>query len=213
MQERGDGMPSGFYGRWVLPHLMDFAMRNPRLAAYRARTAAAARGEILEIGIGSGLNLSYYGTATTAVHGLDPSRKLLRMARAAGRPLPFRLDLVEGSAAALPLPARSIDTVLVTWSLCSIPEPCGALSEMRRVLRPEGRLLFVEHGLAPDPGIAAWQHRLTPLWRRLAGGCHLDRRMDDLVTSCGFALERIERGYAPGPRALTYFYEGIARPR
>lgn len=206
-------MPSGLYGRWVLPHLVDLAMRSRRLTRYRARTVAAAQGEVLEIGIGSGLNLSYYGAATTAVHGVDPSPRLLRMAQAAGRSLSFRLDLVEGSAAALPLPARSVDTIVVTWSLCSIAEACEALSEMRRVLRPEGRLLFVEHGLAPDPGIAALQHRLTPLWRRIAGGCHLDRKMDDLITSCGFVLERIDRGYAPGPRALTYFYEGVARPR
>ncbi len=123
------------------------------------------------------------------------------------------MELIEGSAERIPLDNRSIDTVVTTWTLCSIPDVQSALREMRRVLKPGGRLLFVEHGRAPDRGVAVWQDRLTPLWRRIGGGCHLNRAVDDLLETSGFKIERIEHGYMRGPKAIAFMYEGSARTR
>lgn len=202
-----------FYRDRILPHLLNLAMRHKQLAPYRRRVVSAAEGRVLEIGIGSGLNLPFYGTGVEEVIGLDPSGSLLGMAerRAEGGAKP--LSLVQGSAEAIPLEDASVDTVLTTWTLCSIPQAEAALAEMRRVLRPAGRLLFVEHGRAPDRHVALWQERLTPVWRPLSGGCHLDRPIDTLIRSAGFRLTRLQAGYMPGPRLFTFMYEGQAAPR
>jgi ubiquinone/menaquinone biosynthesis C-methylase UbiE len=121
--------------------------------------------------------------------------------------------LIEGTAESIPLDAKVIDTVVTTWTLCSIPQADRALSEMRRVLKPGGKLLFVEHGLAPEDGMRKWQDRLTPVWKRIGGGCHLNRPMRDLIESNGFAISRLETGYMRGPKPMTFMYEGSARPR
>lgn len=197
------------YDDLILPPLIDLAMRSARLRPYRARVAGAAEGRVLEIGIGSGRNLPFYGPRVGEVIGLDPSTGLLARARAAAGQAAPPLRLVSGTAEAIPLDARSIDTIVMTWAACSIPR----VADMRRVLRPGGRLVFVEHGLAPDPPVARWQERLTPVWRRLSGGCHLDRRIDRLVAEAGFRVDRLDCAYLPGPRILTYFYEGTATPR
>jgi ubiquinone/menaquinone biosynthesis C-methylase UbiE len=148
----------------------------------------------------------------TEVIGLDPSAQLLAMAQRAIRPkLP--IEFIEASAEAIPLETASVDAVLTTWTLCSIPDAARALREMRRVLRPGGVLLFAEHGSAPEPGVRWWQDRLTPIWKRLGGGCHLNRPIGDLIASAGFRVERLENSYVRGPRPLTYMYEGSARPR
>ena len=149
-----------FYSDHVLPRLLNLAMRNKGLEAYRRRLVPAAEGRVLEIGIGSGLNLPFYGPGVAEVVGLDPSAPLLRMA-----------GLLEGSAEAIPLEDASFDTVLTTWTLCSVRDAGAALAEIRRVLKPAGHLLFVEHGSAPDAAVARWQDRLTPLWKPIAGGC------------------------------------------
>lgn len=198
------------YDRVVLPRLTHLVMRSSRLAEYRARLLAQAEGEVLEIGIGSGLNLPFYGAAVRRVVGVDPSPGLARLAERAIARAPMPVELLPVSAEALPLADASIDTAVSTWTLCSIPDPLRALREVRRVLKPGGRLLFVEHGLAPDAGVARWQHRLTPYWRVCAGGCHLDRPVAALVEEAGFALCDLEVGYMPGPRVLTYLYEGRA---
>lgn len=202
----------GLYGRYVLPRLCDLAMRNRVARAERAAWVPEAAGLVVEVGIGSGLNLAFYGAAVSRVCGIDPSATLLRMAarRAAAVRLP--VALCQASGEALPFADAVADTVVSTWTLCSIPDPRRALGEMRRVLKPGGRLIFVEHGQAPDPGVGAWQVRLTPVWRRLAGGCHLDRPVDRLLVEAGFAPDRLARGYAPGPRLMAYLYRGIARP-
>jgi ubiquinone/menaquinone biosynthesis C-methylase UbiE len=205
-------MTMGLYQDHVLPHLINLSMRQRNLAAYRARIIPAAQGRVLEIGIGSGLNLPYYGTAVEQVIGLDPAPKLLAMTREAARRTAIPLDLIEGSAEAIPLDDRSIDTVVTTWTMCSIPEVRRALGEMRRVLKADGRLLFVEHGRSPDPGVRRWQDRLTPVWRRIGGGCHLNRAIGELVEGTGFGVERIETGYMRGPKPMTFMYEGVARP-
>ena len=202
----------GLYDRFVLPRLIALAMRAPQLVPFRQRIAAAAEGEVLELGIGSGLNLPFYGPAVRAVTGLDPSPALLQLAQTRATGLGKRLAVQAGSAEDLPFDAGRFDTVITTWTLCSIGDPHAALAEARRVLRPGGRLLFVEHGLAPDPRVARWQHRLTPAWRPIAGGCHLDRRIDALVGAAGFRIETMEAAYVGGPRVATYFYSGAARP-
>lgn len=203
----------GIYQDHVLPLLIHLSMRQRNLAAYRARLIPAAQGRVLEIGIGSGLNLPYYRTTVEQIIGLDPSPKLLAMARETARRNSIPLELIENSAEAIPLYNRSIDTVVTTWTMCSIPDVQHALGEMRRILKPGGRLLFVEHGRSPDPGVRRWQDRLTPVWRRISGGCHLNRAIGELIEGAGFRIERIKTGYMRGPKPMTFMYEGSARPR
>jgi ubiquinone/menaquinone biosynthesis C-methylase UbiE len=201
----------GFYARHILPCLLHVAMRQEVLLPFRTRIAGAAEGRVLEIGIGSGLNLPLYGPNVSEVVGVDPSSALLsRASDAAGR-CRAPVTLVEGSAEALGLEDRSVDTVVTTWSLCTIPDARQALAEVRRVLRPDGVLLFVEHGRAPEPGVARWQDRLDPIWTRIAGGCHLNRAMDVLLRDAGFRLDELSTTKVPGPRTHTFLFEGRAR--
>ena len=200
-----------FYESRVLPHLVDWSMQQPTFTEYRSRLLSTAEGCVLEIGVGSGLNLPFYGKAVRHVIGLEPSPKLLSMARRKGNATRQSIEFLEASAEAIPLENESIDTVVTTWTLCSIPDVIGALNEMRRVLRPEGRFLFVEHGLSPDPSVRRWQDRLTPLWKRIGGGCHLNRPIAQLIEGTGFRLERVATGYMKGPRPMTFMYEGTAR--
>jgi ubiquinone/menaquinone biosynthesis C-methylase UbiE len=203
----------GLYANHILPRLVHLAMRQDTFLPYRRRLVGGARGRVLEIGVGSGLNLPLYGDAVVTVVGVDPSPRLLSRARQVQRTGRSAVDLIEGSAEALPLEDESIDTVVSTWTLCSIPDVTAALREMRRVLKPSGRLLFVEHGLAPDEGVRRWQHRLTPVWKRLAGGCHLNRPIRQLVENAGFEIERVQADYMRGPKPMTFMYEGQARLR
>jgi ubiquinone/menaquinone biosynthesis C-methylase UbiE len=202
----------GFYQDRIVPHLVALAMRNRQLVPYRERVISAAQGRVLEIGIGSGLNLPFYRPQARELIGLEPAPRLVAMARrtAAGSALP--VTLIEGSGEAIPLDDASINTVVSTWTLCTIPDAVGALREMRRVLKPNGRLLFVEHGLAPEPGIQTWQNWLTPVWKRLGGGCHLNRPISRLIESGGFNIERLEARYLAGRNPMTFMYEGSARP-
>jgi ubiquinone/menaquinone biosynthesis C-methylase UbiE len=142
---------------------------------------------------------------------LEPSPELLHMARQCARTASIPIEFLEASAEAVPLDDRSVDTVVTTWTLCTIPDPLRALSEMRRVLRPGGALLFVEHGRTPEPGVARWQDRLDPLWSRIAGGCHLNRKMDDLIAGNGFRIDSLSNARLPGPRTHTFLYEGRAK--
>jgi ubiquinone/menaquinone biosynthesis C-methylase UbiE len=203
----------GFYQDQIVPLLINLAMRRQDLAAYRSRVVPAADGRVLEVGIGSGLNLPFYSRKVDRLIGLDPSAKLLSMLRRNLRPDTPSLELIEGSAQAIPLESASVDTVVTTWTLCSIPDAGGALREMHRVLRPTGRLLFVEHGRAPEPNVRWWQDRLTPAWKRIGGGCHLNRAIQSLIEDGGFWFDRFETGYMRGPKPLTFMYEGTARPR
>jgi ubiquinone/menaquinone biosynthesis C-methylase UbiE len=200
----------GFYEKLVLPRLLDLAMRNRVLDHYRHQTVASARGLVLEVGVGSGLNLPLYGAAVTRVVAVDPSPELLALARTQASDMVVPVSLIRASAERLPFANAVFDTVVMTWTLCSIPNPIAALTEMRRVLRPGGRLLFVEHGLSPEIRTARWQHRLTPYWKRISGGCHLDRQMDDLIRSAGFEIDAVETGYLKGPKPWTFMYQGVA---
>ena len=202
----------GFYADRIVPHLVHVAMGNRRFLPYRKRVIGAAHGRVLEIGVGSGRNLPFYTGQVRALVGLDRSPRLLAMAHRASAAAPVPLELIEGSAEALPLDSRGFDCVVTTWTLCSISDVRRALTEIRRVLKPDGQLLFVEHGLAREPGVRQWQDRLTPLWRPLAGGCHLNRPIRSLIEGAGFAIGRFDAGYMPGPKVMTYLSEGSATP-
>lgn len=202
----------GFYRERILPYLVHLTMRQATLLPYRRRVVSKAEGVVLEIGFGSGLNLALYSPRATHVIGLDPSAKLLSMAREAIEPAQPSTELVEASAEAIPLEPRSVDTVVTTWTLCTIPDVSCALDEMRRVLKPTGRLLFVEHGRSPDLSVQRWQERLEPVWTRISGGCHLSRPIAQLIERSGFRIEQIETGYGKGPKPMAFMYEGVARP-
>jgi ubiquinone/menaquinone biosynthesis C-methylase UbiE len=202
----------GIYQRLIVPRLINAAMRNKRLVPLRERQVALARGRVLEIGIGSGLNLPFYRRDIEAVIGIDPSLELLTMARKHTAWLHFPVKLLHGPAEALPLEDQSVDSVVITWTLCSVAEPGRVLAEARRVLQPGAALIFVEHGQAPEAGVRRWQDRLTPLWRKLAGGCHLNRSIEGLIAQAGFQIADLETGYlVKGPRPFTFHYRGIAR--
>jgi ubiquinone/menaquinone biosynthesis C-methylase UbiE len=200
-----------FYSDVIVPRLCDLAMRNKRLMPYRERVIGAAEGRVLEIGAGSGCNLPFYGSSAKQILALEPSPKLVAMARGVAH-AEIPVSLLEASAETIPLEDRSIDTVVTTWTLCTIPQAATALSEMRRVLRPGGRLLFVEHGLAPDEGVRWWQDRLTPAWKSISGGCHLNRPIRTMIEAAGFRIDRLATGYMPGLKPMTFMYEGSAQP-
>ena len=202
----------GFYEQRVLPHLIHLGMRQEVLLEYRQRVIEGARGRVLEIGVGSGLNLPLYHQPASLILAVDTSPRLLLMARHSRPRSPIRFELLEGSAEALPVESESIDTVVTSWTLCSIPNVMAALREARRVLKPSGQLRFVEHGRAPDAGVQRWQNVLTPAWKRLTGGCHLNRPILELFAGAGFGVERVSTGYMQGPRPMTFMYEGVARP-
>lgn len=203
----------GVYARCILPYLLHQGMRQERFTAYRHRLVREASGRVLEIGVGSGLNLPLYSDAVTSVVGLDPSGKLLSMAARAPRRASLAVRFVRGRAEALPLVSGSIDTVVTAWTMCSIENLVAATREVHRVLQPSGRWLFVEHGRAPDARVRRWQDWLTPAWRRVAGGCHLNRAIPALLEESGFQIERMESAYMQGPRIMTFMYEGVVRRR
>lgn len=203
----------GLYRRRILPRLIDLAMRNEESARLRAAWIPRARGEVLEVGIGSGLNLPFYSPDVQRLYGVDPSDELLRMARQRMAAGSIKVELLPQSVEeSLPLTSGGIDTVVTTWSLCSIPNARQALREIKRVLKVAGRLIFVEHGRAPDAEAAAWQDRLTPLWKRVGGGCHLNRKIDELIAGEGFEIIELGTCYLRGPRPMTYTYQGVAQP-
>ena len=203
----------GFYSTWAMPRILDLAMRNQALDHYRRDTIGAARGVVLEVGVGSGMNLPLYGRAVDRVYALDPSTELLDLARHRARDAIVSVSLVRASAEEIPFASSAFDTIVMTWTLCSIPKPSIALAEMRRVLKPGGQVLFVEHGLSPESRVARWQSRITPCWSWISGGCHLDRKTDGLLHAGGFRIDGLKTGYMKGPKPWTFMYEGVAKPR
>jgi len=202
----------GVYKSRILPRILDLAMRNEALDPYRHKIIGSARGLVLEVGVGSGMNLPLYGRAVDSVYGLHPTPELLDLARQRAREAAVPIFLVRASAEEIPFATSVFDTAIMTWTLCSIPKPTIALAEIRRVLKSDGQLIFVEHGLSPEIGVARWQHRLTPCWSWISGGCHLDRKTDDLLRRAGFDIKDLATGYMKGPRAWTFMYEGAAKP-
>ncbi len=202
----------GLWNRYALPRLIEFSMRQPPIMRQRGKVVPEASGRVLEIGVGSGLNLAFYDRARVEhVSGVEPSRELGLLACARARAAGLAFELIEAGAEDIPLDDASVDSVVMTYTLCTLPHVPESLAEMRRVLRPGGALHFVEHGAAPDPGVARWQRRVEPLWKRLAGGCHLTRNAPELLAGAGFAVERLESMYLPGPRIATWTTWGHAR--
>lgn len=201
-----------FYDRRVLPWLIELCMRNKEARRYRERVIPQATGRVLEVGVGSGLNFPFYGAAVDHLFALEPSPELRKMAGRRTKGARFAVEFLDRSAEIIPLERASVDTVVTTWTLCTIPDAIGALQEMKRVLKPGGLLLFVEHGLAPEASVQAWQHRLNPLWNRIGGGCNLDRKIDELIVHSGFRLAELETEYVKGPKPMSYTYSGRAEP-
>jgi len=198
----------------ILPRLTDLAFRGEEAARVRARAAAGLSGEVLEVGFGSGLTMPFYPPAVTRVRAVEPSAVARKLAadKVAASAVP--VDYVGADAQALPLEDVTVDHVVSIMTLCSIPDAQRALAEIRRVLRPGGAFHFVGHGLSPEETVARWQHRLTPLQRRLFGGCHINRPIDRLVARAGLELTRLDNYYLNGPRAFGYMFDGVAaKPR
>lgn len=204
-------MPVGVYGDQVLPRVIDLACGAKQAHPYRERACAGLSGDVVEIGFGSGLNVPFYPTAVTSVTAVEPSDVAWRLAarRVAASQVSVRRSGLDGQS--MPFPDNSFDAALSTWTMCTIPDVDAALAELRRVLRPGGKLHFVEHGLAPDGGVVRWQHRLEPLQKRLFGGCHLTRRIPELVTAAGFTIDELDVFYEKGaPRPWGAASLGVA---
>jgi ubiquinone/menaquinone biosynthesis C-methylase UbiE len=205
-----DTAEMGIYQDQVLPRVIDAVMNRREFAPIRGRVCSGLEGEVLEIGFGSGLNIPHFPPAVTRVRAVDPAAVGRRLAakRVAASGVP--VDYIGLGGQALPLDLASVDHVVATWTLCTIPDVERALGEVYRVLRPGGSFHFVDHGRSPDPGVARWQDRLTGLQRRLAGGCHLNRPIGRLVADCGLELTGMDNYYMEGPKPFGYMYEGRA---
>lgn len=197
-----------FYQKQILPKLLDFRMQNAELEHYRPEVVAQARGVVLEIGFGSGLNLPYYHH-TDMVYALDPSVELYNLAKVRIEQVSFPVEYMHASAENIPLLDNTIDTVVSTWSLCSIPNIEAALREIYRVLKPGGKFVFIEHGKSPKKYIALLQNILTPISKCIAGGCHMNREIDIAIAHAGFTFEKLERFEQKG-KTLSYMYKGVA---
>ena len=201
----------GLYSKYILPRVIHFTCGLKPNMRQREKVVPHARGQVLEVGIGSGLNLPYYdATKVTRVWGLEPSPEMTRMAAQAARSLPFEVEFIGLPGDEIPLDDGSVDTVVVTYTLCTIPDTLPALGQMRRVLRPGGELIFCEHGAAPDASVRRWQDRLNPVWRRLGGGCNLNRPIPALIEAGGFRIDSLDTMYLPGWRPASFNYWGSA---
>jgi ubiquinone/menaquinone biosynthesis C-methylase UbiE len=200
----------GFYERTVLPRIVDRVCAVEAITRARATVAGSLTGSVVEIGFGSGLNLPHLPAGVTKLFAVDPSTTARDLAarRIAASPVPIEFVGLDGQR--IPLPNASVDAALTTFTVCTIPDAGLALQELRRVLRPGGQLHFLEHGRSPDADVARWQRRLTPLQRRIAGGCHLDRPIDLLVMAAGFEVVELRTDYLMAPRAFGFVYEGVA---
>lgn len=203
----------GLYERHVLPHFLNCACGTSPIMKQREKVVPKAQGVVLEIGIGTGLNLPFYDAARVErLIGLDPSERAWELAAPRAQALAFPLEFIGTSGEEIPLESNSIDTIVMTYSLCTIPDPQLALEGMRRVLKPGGQMLFCEHGIAPDVSVQRWQDRLDGLWGKIAGGCHLNRDIPQLLTAGGFQTVELDTMYVPGtPRFAAYNYWGSAR--
>lgn len=203
----------GFYSRHVLPHVVHLACSTRSAMRQRAEVVPQAHGRVLEVGFGSGLNLPFYDPRrVSTVWALDPSPEMQAKAAGAIAAAAMPVELLEAPADAIPLDDASVDTVLTTYTLCTIPDTAAALAEMRRVLKPGGELLFCEHGLAPDRWMQRQQAVLNPLWRRLGGGCNLNRRIPAVLESGGFRVQELDARYIPGWGPAAFNYRGSAVP-
>lgn len=201
-----------FYEDRILPHLIDIACSSRPNRKQREKIVPLAKGEVLEVGFGSGLNLPFYRTdAVRKIWALEPSAGMRRKALPAVERSGLDIEFIDLPGESIPLEADSVDTVVISYTLCTIPDAVVALENMRQVLRPGGKLLFCEHGVAPDDSVRRWQRRLNPAWCRVAGGCNMDRDIPALLSNGGFETIVDERMYIPGVKVLSYNYWGVAR--
>lgn len=203
-----------FYDKYILPHLIDMACGVKPIHRQRAKLVPKARGKVLEIGIGTGLNLNHYDLEKLdELWGLDPALEMHGLAKKRMRKAGLEVNLLPLPAEEIPARDGEFDTIVCTYTLCTIPDPAQALREMHRVLAPHGELLFCEHGRAPHSRVRRWQDRLNPVWRSLAGGCNLNRDIPELIDQAGFVVDTLQSMYLPGPKAMTYNTWGHARRR
>ena len=204
----------GIYEQYILPKMTDFVCSVKPVTNQRKKVVPLAKGRVLEVGIGSGLNFPYYDSSNVDyVWGLDPSDQMRKMAERRTIDLPFEVEFMGSSGEEIPLETSSVNTVLVTYTLCTIPDLLQALSQMSRVLKPRGELIFCEHGLAPDEEVRRWQARINPIWKRMGGGCNLNRPIPSLIERGGFKINKVETMYIPGWRPASFNYWGCAVKR
>ncbi len=202
-----------WYEANIMPRLITCACSQGQVMKRRAAVVPRARGDVFELGCGGGINHAFYDPqAITSYAGIDPHAGLLEGARAAAREKGWAADLRQGRGEAIPFADDSFDCVVCTFTLCSVDNPAQVMAELHRILRPGGEALFLEHGRAPDPAVRGWQHRIEPVWKRLAGGCHLTRPIATALEGAGFAVERLGEGYTPqAPRFAGWMEWGVAR--
>jgi len=201
----------GFYARYILPCCLDKACSIGPIDKQRAKIVPLAKGRVLEIGIGSGLNLPHYDASkVSTVIGVDPDAHIWERSKPRRDAAEFPIERIGLSGEDIPMESGTADTVVVTYSLCTIPDPVKALREMRRILKPEGEILFCEHGRAPEASVAKWQNRIDPIWSKIAGGCHSGRDIPDLIAQAGLEISELHQQYIPGPKVLSYNYWGRA---
>jgi ubiquinone/menaquinone biosynthesis C-methylase UbiE len=202
-----------FYDKYILPKVLNCTCASKPIRYQRDKIVPLAEGVVLDVGIGSGLNIPFYNKSKIDyLYGLDPSKELLDIAKSIAKENQLEVNLLQCSAERMPLPDRSIDTVLITYTMCTIPDVALSNSEIMRVLKDDGKLLFCEHGLAPDKNIAKWQKRINPLWSKIAGGCNLNRNIPKLISSSGFKISNMEEMYLPStPKFAGYNYWGVAK--
>jgi SAM-dependent methyltransferase len=204
----------GLYEKYVLPRVIHFVCGLKPMMEQRQKTVPQATGRVLEIGIGSGLNLPFYNPDKVKhLWGLDPSPEMWSLAKKTRQTVGFEVEFIESGAENIPLDDHSADTVLITYALCTIPDAHAALSEVRRVLKPGGQLVFCEHGAAPEESVMRWQNRLDPVWQKLAGGCHLNRRIPLMLEQSGFTLQEMDASYIMSIKLASYNYRGTATLR
>ncbi|MBW1899365.1 MAG: class I SAM-dependent methyltransferase [Deltaproteobacteria bacterium] len=204
----------GLYEKYILPKITEFLCSQKPVIYQRKKIVPLAKGRVLEIGMGSGLNLSFYDSSKVEhVWGLETSAQMRKMAGKRMADTPFEVEFIDLSGEEIPLESKSADTVLVTYTLCTIQDVLHALGEMRRVLKPGGELLFCEHGLAPDEDVRRWQNRINPIWKWMGGGCHLNRPIPNLIEQGGFKINNIETMYIPGWKPASFNYWGSAVQR
>ena len=201
------------YNKYILPKFLNCACGSKPINYQRQKVVPLAKGKVLDIGIGSGLNIPFYNSdKIDQVIGIDPSHELLELAKELANDSKASIELVIGSAESIPYPDNFFDTVLVTYTMCTIPNVAIANKEMWRVLKDDGRIIFCEHGLAPDKKISKWQNRIDPFWGKIAGGCHLNRDIQKLITDAGFSFESLDKMYIPStPKFAGYNYWGIGK--
>ena len=201
------------YNKYILPKFLNCACGSKPINYQRQKVVPLAKGNVLDIGIGSGLNIPFYNSdKIDIVIGIDPSHELIELAKELANDSKASIELVIGSAESIPYPDNFFDTVLVTYTMCTIPNVAIANKEMWRVLKDDGRLIFCEHGLAPDKKISKWQNRIDPFWGKIAGGCHLNRDIQKLITDAGFSFESLDKMYLPStPKFAGYNYWGVGK--